>query len=82
VTRHICQACPVWIYTQSNITNIIITRVHNTNTEKIITCSFKPVVRKYPSIVLLSSNSDICCSKVFLLLESLALNSTNENPTS
>jgi hypothetical protein len=23
VTRHIFQACPVWIYTQSNITNIM-----------------------------------------------------------
>ena len=29
--RHIVQACPVWIYTQSNITNIIFTWVHNTN---------------------------------------------------
>ena len=28
------QACPVWIYTQSNITNIVFTWVHNTNTEK------------------------------------------------
>ena len=38
VARHIFQACPVWIYTQSNITSIIFTRVvrvHNTNTEKI-----------------------------------------------
>jgi hypothetical protein len=26
----------VWIYTQSNITNIIFTRVYNTNTEKTI----------------------------------------------
>jgi hypothetical protein len=25
VTRHIFQACPVWIYTQSNITSIIFT---------------------------------------------------------
>jgi hypothetical protein len=25
VVRHIFQACPVWIYTQSNITNIIFT---------------------------------------------------------
>jgi hypothetical protein len=24
VARHIFQACPVWIYTQSNITNIIL----------------------------------------------------------
>jgi hypothetical protein len=24
VARHIFQACPVWIHTQSNITNIII----------------------------------------------------------
>jgi hypothetical protein len=23
VVRHIFQACPVWIYTQSNITNIM-----------------------------------------------------------
>ena len=34
VARHIFQARPLWIYTQSNITNIIFTRVHNTNTEK------------------------------------------------
>jgi hypothetical protein len=25
VVRHIFQACPVWIYTQSNITSIIFT---------------------------------------------------------
>jgi hypothetical protein len=25
VDRHIFQACPVWIYTQSNITSIIFT---------------------------------------------------------
>jgi hypothetical protein len=31
---HIFQARPVWIYTQSNITNIIFTWVHNTSTEK------------------------------------------------
>jgi hypothetical protein len=24
MARHIFQACPVWIYTQSNITNIMI----------------------------------------------------------
>jgi hypothetical protein len=36
VARHIFQACPVWIYTQSNITNIIFTWVHNTTTENII----------------------------------------------
>jgi hypothetical protein len=24
VVRHIFQACPVWIYTQSNITNIML----------------------------------------------------------
>jgi hypothetical protein len=35
VAGHIFQARPVWIYTQSNITNIIFTWVHNTNTEKI-----------------------------------------------
>ena len=34
VVRHIFQACPVWIYTQKNITNIIFTWVNNTNTEK------------------------------------------------
>jgi hypothetical protein len=34
VARHIFQACPVWIYTQSNITSIIFTRVHYTNTEE------------------------------------------------
>jgi hypothetical protein len=34
VARHIFQACPVWIYTQSNITSIIFTWVHYTNTEK------------------------------------------------
>jgi hypothetical protein len=36
VAGHIFQARPVWIYTQSNITNIIFTWVHNTNTEKIL----------------------------------------------
>ena len=36
VAGHIFQARPVWIYTQSNITNIIFTWVPNTNTEKII----------------------------------------------
>jgi hypothetical protein len=34
VVRHIFQACPVWIYTQSNITSIIFTWLHYTNTEK------------------------------------------------
>ena len=34
VARHSFQACPVWIYTQSNITNIIFNWVHNINTEK------------------------------------------------
>jgi hypothetical protein len=34
VVRHSFQACPVWIYTQSNITSIIFTWVHYTNTEK------------------------------------------------
>jgi hypothetical protein len=34
MARHIFQAFPVWIYTQSNIKNIIFTWVHNTNTEK------------------------------------------------
>jgi hypothetical protein len=27
VARHIFQACPVWIYTQSNITSIILLRI-------------------------------------------------------
>jgi hypothetical protein len=34
VARYIFQACPVWIYTQSNITSIIFAWVHYTNTEK------------------------------------------------
>jgi hypothetical protein len=34
VVRHIFQACPVWIYTQSDITSIIFTWVQYTNTEK------------------------------------------------
>jgi hypothetical protein len=34
VDKHIFQVCPVWIYTQSNITSIIFTWVHYTNTEK------------------------------------------------
>jgi hypothetical protein len=38
VAGHIFQARPMWIYTQSNTTNIIFTWVHNTNTEKIIIC--------------------------------------------
>jgi hypothetical protein len=33
--RHIFQACPVWIYTQSNITSILFTWVHYTNTVNI-----------------------------------------------
>jgi hypothetical protein len=36
VVRYIFQACPVWIYTQSNIISIIFTWVHYTNTEKIM----------------------------------------------
>ena len=36
VVKHIFQACPVWIYTPSNITSIIFTSVHYTNTEKIM----------------------------------------------
>jgi hypothetical protein len=36
VAGHIFQARPVWIYTQSSITNIIFTWVHNTNTEKTV----------------------------------------------
>jgi hypothetical protein len=35
VVRHIFQAYRVWIYTQSNITSIIFTWIHYTNTEKI-----------------------------------------------
>jgi hypothetical protein len=37
VARHIFQACPVWIYTQrqSNITSILFTWVHYTNTANI-----------------------------------------------
>jgi hypothetical protein len=34
MARHIFQASPVWIYTQSNITNIIFNWVHNIITEK------------------------------------------------
>jgi hypothetical protein len=34
VAGYIFQARPVWIYTQSNITNIIFTWVHNTSTER------------------------------------------------
>jgi hypothetical protein len=33
VARHIFQACPVWIYTQSNITTILFPWGHYTNTE-------------------------------------------------
>jgi hypothetical protein len=36
VAGHIFQARPVWIYTQSNITTISYSHIHNTNTEKII----------------------------------------------
>jgi hypothetical protein len=41
----ICPATVVWMYTQSNITHIIFTWVHNTNTEKnniIITYLLRP----------------------------------------
>ena len=45
---HIFQACPVWIYTQSNITSIIFTRVHYTNTEKsCIPLLFSKKILKY-----------------------------------
>jgi hypothetical protein len=37
VTRHIFQTCPVWIHTQSNITNIIIySPEYTTPTQKIM----------------------------------------------
>jgi hypothetical protein len=36
VARHIFQACPVWIYTQSNITSILFNWVHYTNTANIM----------------------------------------------
>ena len=45
VAMHIFQACPVWIYTQSNITNILINKVlyikkNSTNRqEKVFFCS-------------------------------------------
>jgi hypothetical protein len=51
VARHIFQACPVWIYTQSNITSIIFTWVHYTNTHKQI----------MSSIVILMSFQTIYC---------------------
>jgi hypothetical protein len=35
VARHIFQACPVWISTQSNITSILFTWVHYTKTANI-----------------------------------------------
>jgi hypothetical protein len=35
VARHIFKPCPMWIYTQSNITSIIFTWVHYTNRKKI-----------------------------------------------
>jgi hypothetical protein len=34
-------ACPVWMHTQSNITNIIITWVHNTKTHKFLLLKIK-----------------------------------------
>jgi hypothetical protein len=41
VARHIFQAFRVWIYTQSNNTNIIFTSwIHNTNTEKNHDCIY------------------------------------------
>jgi hypothetical protein len=40
VARHIFQACPVWIYTQSNITSILFTWVHYTNTANIVILKF------------------------------------------
>jgi hypothetical protein len=48
---HIFQARPVWIYTQSNITNIIFTWVHNTNTEK----TLKIVLFIYPRFIVVSA---------------------------
>jgi hypothetical protein len=51
VAGHIFQAHPVWIYTQSNITNIIFTWVHNTNTGKKI-------------LLLMSFNSEVSYTTV------------------
>jgi hypothetical protein len=46
VARHTFQACPVWIYTQSNITSILFTWVHYTNTANIRILNVKKVFRK------------------------------------
>jgi hypothetical protein len=43
VARHIFQACPVWIYTQSNITSIVFDNVDNMPVESEIAL---PVARK------------------------------------
>jgi hypothetical protein len=45
VVRHIFQACPVWIYTQSNITSIIIEEFARTKN----TCCNFPCVHVAPS---------------------------------
>ena len=53
VARHIFQACPVWIYTQRNITSIIFTWVHYTNTANIMYKSVKTrglILKTYLSI--------------------------------
>jgi hypothetical protein len=58
VAKHIFQACPVWIYTQSNITNIF-TWVHNTNTEKkqIEMFIFHTIVRIFIAVFVF-----LCCA--------------------
>jgi hypothetical protein len=49
MARHILQACPVWIYTQSNITSILFTWVHYTNTANIIFIYlFKNILQRWP----------------------------------
>jgi hypothetical protein len=60
VARHIFQACSVWIYTQSiNITNIIFTWLHYTNTEKmtmflnIVLCYITMKIQKVSHVRLL-----------------------------
>jgi hypothetical protein len=50
VARHIFQACPVWIYTQSNITNIILNSPLIFHLTYELYCRFIYVEKSYSSV--------------------------------
>jgi hypothetical protein len=54
VVRHIFQACPVWIYTQSNITSIIIIHLS----------TITPTQKNHDCYNLLTSLLQACCEHI------------------